>query len=217
MVPATTRIPDCVPEGEGALALARASEWRFGEAYSQSFLAFCYGAYGDYARAMAMASRLWTIGEEIGHRAVQLMAHGALGVYLSRSPRRTGRAAASRARPRTRAGTRRGPLREHVAGYLATAYLASGDSERAAALLADGICRPIFRAGHSASGVSGSRARNSRAPKAIRPARSTIVEEMIATAPNIAQAPGGAIPRLDLLRGEALAALGRDEEAASYS
>jgi len=46
--------------GEEALARsARVRAMAIGEAYSQSFLAFCYGAYGDYARAIGYGSSAW--------------------------------------------------------------------------------------------------------------------------------------------------------------
>jgi DNA-binding NarL/FixJ family response regulator len=66
-----------------ALDLARAIEWRAGEAFGLSVLGLCRGAMGQYAQALPDLQMALTISEEIEHRQWSTFALSILGcIYL---------------------------------------------------------------------------------------------------------------------------------------
>ena len=72
-----------IRDGERALALARAIDWRAGEAFVMTTLATVVGLLGRHAQGIELATRALRIAEEIGHRQWTAGAHAALGqLYL---------------------------------------------------------------------------------------------------------------------------------------
>ena len=79
MVPAVTHISAVTADGELALKIARETDQRAAEAYALIFLAFCLGPQGDYTRALEYAGQGLHIAEEIDHRQWMTAAHCARG------------------------------------------------------------------------------------------------------------------------------------------
>jgi DNA-binding CsgD family transcriptional regulator len=212
LVPETTRILDAAAEGEEALALAQESGWRYGEAYSQGFLALCVGAQGDYARALPWAESALTTGEETGLSSHAFVGHGALGIlYLDLLALPAAMRHLQRALALARTIGSPHYLYDTLA-FTVSAYLANDEPAKAAALLADALPPET-----PARTISQRRIWLARAELALAeedPALALrIVDDLIASAPNIAMVEGRGIPRLSRLRGEALTALGRYAEA----
>ncbi len=212
MVPEVTRILDAMPEGEQALALARRSGWRLGEAWSMDCLAFCAGALGDYARAFRWAEQARQIADEIEHRGVECVAHGVLGIlslellavpvalqYLARA---LGRACEV------------GSLHyiANAVGFMVTAHLANNDVAQADALLRESLPpdTPMRTFGQRRIWLARAELALAQGDPhlAVR-----IADELIESAPHSEILGGRGIPRIDLLRGAALATLGRHADA----
>jgi predicted ATPase/DNA-binding CsgD family transcriptional regulator len=65
---AALSLPEAVRAVEPSVTLAREIGWRAGEAFAQFNLAFCLGALGDYGRALTAAQASLEIAREIEHR-----------------------------------------------------------------------------------------------------------------------------------------------------
>ncbi len=79
MIAASRDLVEAASEGEEALRIARAMEWRAGEAFALIFLGFCVGAHGDYTRALNLERDALVIAEDIEHRQWMTAAYCALG------------------------------------------------------------------------------------------------------------------------------------------
>jgi DNA-binding CsgD family transcriptional regulator len=121
--------------GEEALALAQAIEAPAAEAFAASQLAGVLGPRGDYGRAFALMERGLSIAERIGHRQWMTAVHDVLGaLYLDLlAPEQ---ALPHIERARSLAGEVASVYWEQkTAGLLALAYLEMHESDRAAAVL----------------------------------------------------------------------------------
>ena len=65
---AALSLPEALRAAEPSLTLAREIGWRAGEAFAEFNLAFCLGALGDYGRALPAARASLEIAREIEHR-----------------------------------------------------------------------------------------------------------------------------------------------------
>ncbi|MHB8647569.1 MAG: helix-turn-helix transcriptional regulator, partial [Thermomicrobiales bacterium] len=212
LAPVTLRIADYVPDTERALHLAEQSGWRFGEAYCANALAKCVDAQGEYGRGLHLAQRALEIAEEIDNRVMQYLAHFTLGVHWldllarARAQRHLDRAHALAHALHSTQGI------VMTTALLASSHIATNDLARAETLL-----HPIYRPDNLDQLTAQRHVWLVRAELALaqNEARSAlrIGDDLIASAPNIETLGGRGIPRIDLLRGEALAALGRYEEA----
>ncbi len=212
LVPETAPILDAIADGEEALALSRASAWRYGEAYSNAFLAMCAGAAGDYARALPWAEQALAFGEETGTSSHAFLGHGALSMLCLDL---LALHAALRHLQRSLALARE--LGSHhyvqdVIGFTVTAYIARGEIARAASLLAEALTPQTPAQTLSERRLWLAQAELSLAQGDAAQALG-IVDNVIASTPNIGTRGAGAIPRLAKLRGESLIALGRYAEA----
>jgi DNA-binding CsgD family transcriptional regulator len=130
-------LAEATRNGEQALELARAIEWRAGEAFALFRLARTFGLTGQYRRALDLARRSLRIAEEIEHRQWTAEAHWALGALhldlfaLPDALRHLGQALALGREVRSAFWT------QVVTGYLAWAHVQAGDPERAGALLGE--------------------------------------------------------------------------------
>jgi len=197
-------------KGEMALKIAREIGWRAAEALTLFELGFCLGAQGDYARALAYAQDGLAIAEEIQHHQWMTGAHCALGaLYLDLLALPAARQHLEQALVLAK---EIGSLFwiHSTTGFLASTYilqngLVLAESVLNAALDHDISCQATGE--RSAWCVRGELALASGDPDLAL----QIVGQLIASAANLS--PGIAIPRLSKLRGEALAALERTEEA----
>lgn len=83
-VPADTDLSQCVPLAESAVELARDIEWRAGECNAFLALGLTYAFQGDYGQGLAAINQAVTIAEEIKHRLWLAYGHWALGIiYMS--------------------------------------------------------------------------------------------------------------------------------------
>lgn len=196
-------------EGEEALSLARAIDWRAGEAYVLLNLAVHCGAYGAYGRALQLARDGLAIAQELGHR--EWMTHGEWthGMLLTDL--------LAFARAREHFGRAHRLARESgslhwlylTAGNLAESHAVHGDLDGAeAALAAVPADLPMRTLGQRRVWTAQAHIALGRGD----PARAlAIVERLCASAVNFTGPQD--IPLLALLLSEGLVALGRYREA----
>ncbi len=207
---AALSLPEALAAVEPSVTLAREIGWRAGEAFAQFNLAFCLGALGEYGRALAAAHASLEIAREIEHREWTTAALCVLG------------------------GLHRDLLvlpaaREYLEQALAQAQVIGAPHwiRHAAALLASTLVqqRKLRRAEAVLSiALSADTPHASQAQRLVWCARAElalgtrdpgvalgILEKLSLSAPHASGAQP--ILRLEWLRGEALAALGRTSEA----
>ena len=207
---AAASLEEAAREGEMALRLAREIGQRSAEAYAQIMLAFCLGAQGSYARALEAARAGLLIAEEIEHLQWMAAAHCALGaVHLDLLD--FGQAQRELEQALTLAkeiGS--GCWARRTSGYLASVYLLQGDPGRAASLLAVSLPpeTPLLSCGQRLAWCAEAELALSRGDTAIALA---IAEQLAMTDVNASD--GHPILRVSRLRGEALAAMERLDEA----
>ncbi|HEX5505849.1 MAG TPA: AAA family ATPase [Thermomicrobiales bacterium] len=196
-------------EAEESLALARAIDWRAGEAYTLLNLANHLGARGEYGRALTCARDGLAIAREIDHR--EWMTHGewthaVLFTDLLAFPRAQEHLERAHALARESGSLHWLSL---MAAYRAEGLVARGDLDGAGALLA-GIAADLPTRTLGQRRVWTARAKLMLA--CADPAGALdIVARLFANAASLTGEHD--IPLLALLRGEALLALGRHEEA----
>ena len=200
-----------IAPAEEALQLAREIGWRGGETEALGYIGTCAWVTGDFARALACAHTCLALAEEVNHRFGLAMSHMMLGqVYLNLLACSNAQAHFEQARATAQACNSLVMIRFSTA-HLASACMAQHDLDRAEALL--GAVLADRRARTRQLRVCW----NTRAELALAqgdPSQALrIADELIASAPNIDRYGPRGIPRLSLLRGEALAALGRLDEA----
>jgi DNA-binding CsgD family transcriptional regulator len=121
--------------GERAIELARAIDWRSGEAFALAQLASVLGLHGHYARGLELAGRSLAIAEEIGHLQWLTLAHTALGeLHLDMLDLPAARRHLERARDLARE-LRSAFWTQLSTGCLAWAYALDREPGRAAAVL----------------------------------------------------------------------------------
>ncbi len=210
MVPATTSFADSIHFGELALQTAREIGQRSAEAYALFALAQYMGPHGEYARVLEAAQASLTIAKQIEHRQWLTSAHWQLGaLYLDLL-----------APPEAQQHLEQALTLAHelgswnwiriVSGFLAPLHLLQQDLTKAESILTAAL-EP-----DAAMQTIGQRlVWTARAELAL--ARSNpglaldITDRLIASAANLTDEY--VIPLLWKLRGEALAALHRSEEA----
>ncbi len=203
---------------EEALEISRRCDYRVGEAAALHEGAACLCRAGEYGRGWEYLRRALNIAEEIEHQELLVSVHLVWGTefYL-------GLLALAEAREHLEAARRAAQARGssafilHTTASLAHACTMQRDLARAGELL-DSVLQGDLP---DAAGMS-SLIRNCWAVRAElelalgRPAAALeIVERLLAHTANLAQFGPQAVPRLSQLRGHALVALGRMEEAVS--
>jgi tetratricopeptide (TPR) repeat protein len=202
---------DCVREGEMALDITREIHWRPGEAFTLFSLGFCMGRHGNYARALRHAQAALDIAEEIAHRQWMTGAHCALGaLYLDLLALPAARQHLEQALSLARETASLFWIRS-VTGFLASAYVLQGELTLAETVLNAALDpdTPFQAMGQRVAWCA-------RGELALASGDAglalQIADRLIASAVNLF--PDRVIPRLAKLRGQALAELGRTEDAA---
>jgi tetratricopeptide (TPR) repeat protein len=196
---------------EAALQIARESGWRSAEAFALTILATCQGSRGDFATALESGNRGLEIAKEIGHRQWMTYAHGVLGmVYADLFAVAAAREHLEQALTLA-IETGSWHWIRTMAGFLASLNIFHNELERAQAVL-DQVPAP-----QDPPQTLGQRlvycARVELALARNEPQRALgIIDQLIASAAN-AKPDGSNILRVSLLRGQALAALGRFDPA----
>jgi tetratricopeptide (TPR) repeat protein len=206
----TTATPaEPIQEAEEALRLTREIGWRSGESYALAILGDCLGTQGDYGAALQDTREALAIATEIGHHEWTIGARCTLGMHdrdLLAWPAARGHLERALALAEARAPY----WAQIVAGLLASTCVSANDLPRATAVL-DLLLRPetpMELLGQRLCWLA--RAELALARGDAAPALD-IVERLVASAPGLTAEQ--VIPRLWHLRGEALSALGRLEDA----
>jgi DNA-binding CsgD family transcriptional regulator len=201
----------CIADGKEALRLARQIGWRSGEANALIYLAYAYGPRGEYAPALECARVGFEIAQEIEHGVWLFAAHFALGVIALdllalQGAREHLELALQAAHEPGRFFTR------IAAGFLASTCVAQRDFARASEVLADALDpdTPMETRGQRLAWCA--RAELALAQGDPAPALQ-IVDQLITSAGHVERYGEGCVPWLWHLRGAALAALGRQDEA----
>jgi DNA-binding CsgD family transcriptional regulator len=202
---------DCIRDGEEALRLAQQIGWRAGEAAALVILAYSSSPRGEYGHALEYAHTALAITQEIEHTAWRISAQSALGATMFDllaldQARRCLEQALESAH-----GLGIFFLR-NVAGLLVPTCIAQRDFARAREVLALALPpdTPMQTQGQRLCWTASAEL----ALATNQPASALdSVERLIAAAPAGGH-EAGCIPRLWHLRGQALAALGRSDEAA---
>ncbi len=195
---------------ESILAMTQELGWRAGEAFSLWVLGEGFVGAGDYGRALDMISRAMELSDQIGHRqwlAASTMVYGAaLDDLLERQAARQHleKALALSKETGSRHWTCVGT------GFLASNLIANGEHERALELLDRYVPSnlPTITLGQRQSWTA--RVELALAKRQGERAED-ILEHLIKSAPNMK--PGIVIPRLEMLRAQALLLQDRAEEA----
>jgi predicted ATPase/DNA-binding CsgD family transcriptional regulator len=210
MVPATTSFAESLHFGELALQTARDIGQRSAEAYALLALAQYLGPRGEYARALEMAQTSFALAEQIEHRQWLTAAHWQVGVlYLELLALPEASQHLEQALVLAQEVCSWNWIRI-VSGFLARAYLlqqdlAKAESILAAALEADAAMQTIGQRLVWAARADLALARSDPSLAL------DITDRLIASAANLSDEH--VIPRLGKVRSEALATLGRIEEA----
>ncbi|MFQ5859688.1 MAG: tetratricopeptide repeat protein, partial [Anaerolineae bacterium] len=210
MVSGAANWAECAREGEMGLEIAREIGWRAGEAYALLELGYCLGPLGEYASALDCARAGLDVAQDIAHHQWMTGAYCALGaLYLDLLALPAARQHLEQALALAKEVGSWHWIRT-ATGHLACTCILQDELTLAETLLntalgSDAPCRTI-----------GERmvwcARGELALAAGDPDLALqIADQLIASAANLT--PEQAIPRLWKLRGEALAALDRTEEA----
>ncbi|HYX50951.1 MAG TPA: tetratricopeptide repeat protein, partial [Ktedonobacteraceae bacterium] len=210
MVSATPNLADVIPDGEMALKIAQEIGQRSAEAYAYIFLGLCLGAKGDYARALEFAQKGLEIAEEIEHQQWITAAHCVLGATyrelfaLSLAQRHLEQALLLANKICSLHWIR------SVTGHLASTYVLQKEHTRAETILHAAIDAntPFQTLGQRLAWCA--RAELALARKEYSQALQ-IIEQLMTS--NAHTSKGRGIPRLERLRGEALTALNRANEA----
>lgn len=206
--PAT--VEECWQLGSEAIAIARQIGWRAGEANANAYLALAMGSRGAYARAlqcardgMDIALDIDAIWEGVAHIAFGKTHHDCLSLDSARMHFEQAVAYARRVGATEFFNT--------AASFLASVRIAQSDLRAARGLLAElPEVAPRETQTTSQRLMACARAELLLAEGRVGEALD-VIEGLIAIAPHTAE--GGVVPRLWLLRGEALARLNRAGEA----
>lgn len=216
VVCATTDEAGCVQDMEEAITLAHKLGARAGEAFALIFAGLCLGPRGEYARAFLYGEKGLDIATEIEHSpwmATGYLLTGILSLELLALP--DARQHLERALALAKDCGSLFLLRDATA-YLASACIAQGDHARAQEVL-DSVFSPQTTS-NTMQTIAGRLVWCARAELALaqkHPDKAlAILDQLISTAAHENDGEEGkVIPRLWYLRGEALIAHGRLEEA----
>jgi len=196
-------------DAEAALHLARQTGQQAAEALAASVLAFCLGPRGEYARALPLAQAGFAKAEEIGHQHWITFGHLALGaLYLDLLAWPAAQTQLEQAVEQARA------IGSRFFETMGTAFLVSTHVQQADLPRAQAVFEAAALPWPPSSGMQ-RQAWAARAELALAQADARqalqIIEPLRDTALNL---NGYAVPpRLDWLRGQALAALGQRAQA----
>jgi tetratricopeptide (TPR) repeat protein len=210
MIPASISYADSLRFGEQALKFARESGQRSAEAYTLVSMGHYLGPRGEYAKALEVVQTSLALAEQIEHRQWMTFGHCVLGVlYLELLALSEARQHLEQALSLAQEIGSRHWIRA-ATGFLARVYLLEQDHTSAEAILAAAL-EP-----DAAMQTIGQRlVWAARADLALARSDSAlaldITDRLMASAAN--RSDDGVIPRLWKLRGEAMAALDRLEEA----
>jgi DNA-binding NarL/FixJ family response regulator len=200
-----------VRDGELAQTIARESGWRAGEAFALTLLAMHLATRGEYGQALALVENALATALEIDHRAWASQAHHAFGgIYLDLLALPLAQQHLEQALALAQGLSSMHRLRS-VSGFLAAVYIAGGELARAESVL-DAVLE-----GDTAMQTLGQRqCWCSKAELALgrgQPDQALLIaDRLLASLPNL-HSSLDAVPRLALLRGEALAAAARSVES----
>lgn len=202
----------CARDGAEALQIAQQIGWRAGEAGALVALASGHGPRGEFALAIECSQRALEITQEIENAAWMIGALNMLGA-LALDLLALEQACAYLEQALALAHELGSYFERNIVGYLASAYIARHDFTRAESALAAALApdTPMEMQGQRMTWCA-------RAELALAAGDPTLalvtVDRLIASAAHLAHSGAGCVPRLWHLRGEALAALGRLDEAA---
>ncbi|MGH2560267.1 MAG: helix-turn-helix transcriptional regulator [Thermomicrobiales bacterium] len=205
VAPDPAALADAVDNAGLSLKLAREIGWRAGESYALAVLADCLTATGDFDRALDFAREGFAVAQDIDHLAWTVGNHTSLGSLYREmhAPLAQDHLEAALSLARTSVPFWF-PL---VAGVLASTCVAAGDLERAASVLDEApVQDPPVTLGQRLCWLG----RAQLALAAGDPALALSVADRLIAAD---ATPDAVIPRVWHVRGEALAALGRIEDA----
>lgn len=202
--------PELVVEAETALKMAREIHHSAGEAYILIGFAQYLGVHGDFARGLECAQAGLQIAEDIQHKQWRTFAHFSLGVLyfdlfaLLMARQHLEQVLALAREINSSLWINLG------AGYLASTCIAQNDLERAESVLAAvlGPDTPTQTMEQRLCWCARAELALARGDPALA---LHLIEQLLASAAN--RSEGQVIPRLSRLRGEALAALRRWDEA----
>jgi tetratricopeptide (TPR) repeat protein len=212
VVPLAASEVECIRDGEEAIALSHQLGMRSSESFALIFLGLCLGLRGEYGRSLSSAETGLNIAIEIEHgpwMATGYLLLGIISLELLALP--TARQHLERALALAKeCGSLF--LIGHATAFLASMCIVLGDHARAEAILNDMFgpqtpCQTLAQRLAWCARAELELARN-HPDKAL-----DIIDRLIATAIHVED--GEVIPRLWHLRGEALVALGKVEEAES--
>lgn len=204
-------LADAQRKVEQALQIARECGWRSAEAFALIVLAECQGSCGAFTQALESVERGFEIAMEIGHRQWMTFAHGIFGmVYADLFAISAAREHLEMALTLARETGSWHWIRT-VAGFLASVCVDQNDLAAAQAAL------DASPAADDPPATLGQRlvycARVELALARGEPRRALdIIDQLIASAAN-AKPDGSNLLRVSLLRGQALAALGKFDQA----
>lgn len=200
--------------GEEALQLARELGWRSGEAYALMLLGRVVVVPGDYRRALAFTQQSYAIASEIEHRQWCCQLHFSFGLIALDLLAFT--AAQHHFAQASRLGQESGSvfLLRVANALLALSYLYLHDLDKA-----EDALNAAAGADHPPEAFTGQLIWLVRAELTLARGNAALarqlLDQLIAALPNIALVGERGVPGLALLRGKALAALARPDEAES--
>jgi DNA-binding NarL/FixJ family response regulator len=197
---------------EEALVIARAVDWRSAEALALAVQGQVLSTAGAYGRALEAMQTSLQVASEIDHQQWQIYAHLMLGaLHLDLLATLQAQEHFEQARSRAQAVGSLYWLRT-VTSFLASACVLQGQPDRAETLLQE-----VLEPDTPALTMAQRHAWCARAELALarkNPAQAlAILDRLFAAAPNVAPGYEHTIPRLAILRSNALVALGRTAEA----
>ena len=203
-------LPEVVREGEDAVQLARKIGWRSVEAFALNVLAFNLLSMGEYAQALGYSQQGLAIAQEIEHRQWQTHAYSTLGVlHLDMLAYHAARMYLEQALALAKQINSMYWLRT-CGGFLASTLISMGNLKDAEATLA-----PLFSADTSSLTLSQRLSWCARGELELachNPNETLRIVDMLYDQSQHKET-GKTIIRLAYLRGEALAAMGRHQEA----
>ncbi len=197
---------------ETAQRIARDMGWRAGEITALGISAECLTSTGDYARALAAAKATLAMAQDIDHQVHLARGHWVLGdAYLGSYALHEAESHLSQALELARAAGSAN-FEHHATISLASVYQLRKDLPRAQELIQKELAP--WHAEQSQHGRDHWAAwAELKLEQGDTASALQIVEQLISSARNIERYGPRSIPRLSYLRGQALAALGRLNEA----